>query len=189
MCLSSPQLFSTTSPDPFHSKLLHLWGRPANVIWWPHLESLQTYAKKHAGQKLPQTLYYQTDLSWWHTPHLDCMISSLLSLRYGKQHAAIGLGSCTNKPAITLAFSRAHTQTGGKELALSLLAWASWQCSLWMRCPVSLPSVPGKLKLYTRGCLAPALRTIAPRLHHYFINSSQKCFSESASGIISFVLF
>lgn len=127
-------------------------------------------------------------LSWWHTPHLDCIISSLLSLRSCEQHAAIGLGSRTNKPAIMLAFCRAHTQIEGKKgLVLSLSLWASWQRSLWMRCPVSSPSALGKLKLYTRGCLALAPWTIAPGLHHYF-NLSRLCYSECARRIVLFVL-
>lgn len=52
-----------------------------------------------------------------------------------------------------------------------------------MRCPVSSPSALGKLKLYTRGCLALAPHTIAAGLHHYF-NLAQLCYSESAWGHI-----
>lgn len=114
MSLFTAALFHyLTQTEPFNRKLRHLEA-DRQTLWRPHLELFQTCAKKHAGHQLPQALYYQTYLSWWHTPKLDCIISSLLSLRSGKQHAAIGWGSCM------LIFCRSHTQNRGKRLVFSL---------------------------------------------------------------------
>lgn len=162
-----PQLFFFFPlPHPelscFTGKLRHLEA-DEQTLRRPRLESFQTYAEEHAGHSLPRASYYQTYLSWWHTPHLDCIISSLLSLRSDEQHAAIGFGSGTNKPAIMLAFCGSHTQTGGRGLVLPLAASQLTAFTL-NEVPRQFAICAGQIKTVHQGVFGPGASDNSSRI-------------------------
>lgn len=95
------------------------WGRAANITDGHISNSFKHMPRHMPGISCHRPLFVKHIHLDDTLHHLDCIISSLLSLRSSEQHVAIGLGPCANKPVVTLALCRAHTHTAGKGLVLS----------------------------------------------------------------------
>lgn len=124
--LPPPHLFSTTSPKLSCFTGISVTLRQTSKHYDGHIwNSVKHMPRNMLGischrPRFIKHIYLDDTLH-----HLDCIISSLLSLRSSEQHASIGLGPCTNKPVVMLAFCRVHTHTAGKGLILSLLLTVS----------------------------------------------------------------